>query len=508
MLASVLMWLLLPGVASATSLVNVFPSPGSRFATPHTQITFRAVAARGLGHVTVTGSRSGVHPGRISPDSDGRSASFYPDRGFVPGELVTVSTSLRILGSDAGTFTFTIDLPAGPLPQAARVSAPRAPEDVQMFHSRPDLRPASVDITLPHAGGSDILMASMHGPVQWGPMIIDSRGSLVWFKPIPGPRTVAADFRVRKYRGYPVLTWWQGIQNYGDPAPNEDVIVNRRYRTIATVRAGNGLTADLHEFSITPQNTALITAYSRVYVNVSATGAAQHKPVVNCFIQEIDIPTGNVIFQWDSLDQISPADAYLKPNPFAPFNDYFHINSVEQDTYGNLVISARNTWAVYKIDRRTGKVRWELGGKHSTFKMGPGTRTAFQHDATIHRGGLITIFDNGDWPQVHSQSRAVVERIDTTRHTATLVRDLDHSPSLLTPWEGSAQLLPGGWFSSAGEGCRSSRNSTAGAGKSTTGASPVRPPATVPLSRCGTLSRRPARRLPYRAKAGQRRPCT
>jgi hypothetical protein len=164
--------------------------------------------------------------------------------------------------------------------------------------------------------------------------------------------------------------------------------------------------------------------------------------VVNCFVQEIDIPTGNVLFQWDSLDHIPPADEYGKLNPFAFLNDYFHINSIEQDADGNFVISARDTWAVYKIDGRTGQVLWELGGTHSSFKMGPGTRTAYQHDATIHPGGLITIFDDGVWPKV--QARVVEERIDTTRHTATLVRQLDHSPSLFSPFEGSAQLLPGG----------------------------------------------------------------
>jgi hypothetical protein len=275
-------------------------------------------------------------------------------------------------------------------------------------------------------------------------MIVDGRGSLVWFKPIAGRKTIAADVNVQTYRGQRVLTWWQGFQNYGGFGPNKDVIVNRRYRTIATVRGGNGLTADIHEFSITPQNTALITAYSLVYTNASSVGGPRDQIVANCYVQKIDIPTGNVLFQWDSLDHIPLAYSYGRPNPFAYFDDYFHINSVEQASDGNLVLSARNTSAVYKVNHRTGKVLWELGGKHSSFHMGRGTRTAYQHDATIHPGGLVTIFDNGDFPQVHPQSRVILERINTTRHTVTLVRAMDHSPSLLSPWEGSAQLLPGG----------------------------------------------------------------
>ncbi len=441
---SVLVWLVPAGSASARSPVYVFPSPGSRFATPRTQVSFRGVAPHALGDVTVVGSRSGVHRGRFVPDSDRDGASFYPLRAFAPGELVTVRTALPILGGHAGTFTFGIDRPAPLAPQGSRGTVPWVPRDVDSFHSRPDLRPASVQITLPHPGESDILLASMHGPLQWGPMIVDPHGALVWFTPVRGARTIAADLRVQEYRRQPVLTWWQGILNYGNPAPNEDIIVNRRYRRIATVRAGNGLITDLHEFTITPQDTALVTAYRLVRVNGSAAGGAPNRSVANCFVQEIDIPTGNVLFQWDSLDHVPLTDTYGKSSPFATVTDYFHLNSVEQDTDGNLVISARNTWAVYKIDRHTGKVLWELGGKHSSFAMGPGTRTVLQHDVTIHRGGLLTIYDNEDWPTAPSQSRVVLERINMTRHTVTLVRQLDHSPSLYSPWEGSAQLLPGG----------------------------------------------------------------
>jgi hypothetical protein len=388
--------------------------------------------------MTVTGSRSGVHAGHVRPDTDGRGASFYPDRRFLAGERVTVHTALPILGGRAGAFTFTIDRPGGLPPQGRRVSVPRVPGDVWTFHSRPGFRPASVQITDSHPGESDLFLASMHGPLQWGPMIVDPRGSLVWFKPLPGPRSIAADVRVQRYRGHAVLTWWQGIQNYGNPAPNEDVIVDSRYQRVATVRAGNGLTTDLHEFSITPQNTALVTAYRLVRVN------GGHLPVVNCFVQEIDIPTGNVIFQWDSLDHIPPGDAYGRPSPFGTLDDYFHVNSVDREADGNLVISGRNTYAVYEIDHRTGKVLWELGGKHPSFTMGPGTRTVLQHDATVHPGGLITIFDNEDWGKVDMQSRVVLERLDPASHAVSLVRELDHSPSLFSPWEGSAQLLPGG----------------------------------------------------------------
>ncbi len=294
-----------------------------------------------------------------------------------------------------------------------------------------------------YKGTKDIFLAPMRGPRQWGPMIVDRWGKLVWFHPLPA-LTWAADVEVQRYRGQPVLTWWQGFLNAGF-GQGHDVIFDRHYHQIATVRAGDGLSADLHEFRLTPQGTALITAYSLVHWDGSSVGSLKDLSVMNCTVQEIDIRTGNVLFQWDSLDHIPLADSYI-PAPTKPGHpyDYLHVNSVQRDGDGNLIISARNTWTVYEVNYDTGKLMWSLGGKHSTFKMGRGTATAYQHDATLHPGGLLSVFDDGDSPQVHSQSRAELERINASAQTATLVRELDHSPRLLSSVEGSAQLLPGG----------------------------------------------------------------
>jgi arylsulfotransferase ASST len=75
--------------------------------------------------------------------------------------------------------------------------------------------------------------------------------------------------------------------------------------------------------------------------------------------------------------------------------DYFHINSIEVDHDSNLLVSARNTFTVYKIDRSSSELIWRLGGKKSNFEMGAGTRTRYQHDARRHSDGAISIFDNG-----------------------------------------------------------------------------------------------------------------
>lgn len=441
--------LCLPGVASAASpTVDVFPSPNEHFATPRTQIAFRGVPAAQLGTVTVTGSVSGVHPGTVAADSDGHGGSFLPAKPFAFGEVVTVKTSLNVVGATDGTFAFQVDTPTGFPPFRPFPPVPRTRGDVSQFRSRPDLSPAAVRVlkSSSHTAPGDIFISPQQGPVQPGPMILDPSGRLVWFKHIPS-RQLASDFRVQTYQGKPVLTWWQGALAAGIGAGRE-VINDTSYRQIKTVSAANGLSADLHEFRITPQGTALITAYSPVVLDARSVHGARRQVVLNCVVQEIDIATGLVLFEWDSLDHVPLSDSYLAApkGANAPL-DYFHVNSVEPDRDGNLVISARNTWTAYKVDHGSGAVIWRLGGKHSSFKLGRGASFAFQHDVRVRSNGdlFVTIFDDGAGPpSVHKQSRGLKLFLNLKQMTATRVAQYQHSPFLLANFEGDVQQLGGG----------------------------------------------------------------
>jgi hypothetical protein len=244
-----------------------------------------------------------------------------------------------------------------------------------------------------------------------------------------------------------VLTWWQGYSGAGVGA-GEDMIYDSSYRQVAVVRAGNGLTADLHEFRLSPQDTALITAYYPVLWNASALHGSTQQVVLDSVVQEIDIKTGLVLYQWDSLDHVPLADTYetMPKTAGGPF-DYFHVNSVQEQEDGDLVISARNTWAAYDIDHETGAIVWTLGGRNSSFKLRSGALFAFQHDVRLHtdNDATVTLFDDGGGPpRVHTQSRAITVRLDSSGKTATLVAEKQHSPALAAAFEGNVQALPGG----------------------------------------------------------------
>ncbi len=326
------------------------------------------------------------------------------------------------------------------------VARPAAP--TQHFRSRPDLRPPVVEIRTPAHDTAPglIFLAPKQVVAQAGPMIVNDRGQVVWFHPLD--INGITDFRVQRYRGKPVLTWWRGRAPMG-VGSGYYVVYGASYHQIARVRAGHGLSGDVHEFLITPRNTALFTVYRRLPVDLSAFGGPKQGRIFEGVIQEVDIASGRVLFEWHSYPRVSLRESYV-PSPTAAKGakaapwDYFHVNSIDVEPDGNLLVSARNTHALYEISRRTGRILWRLGGKKTDFSLGRGVRFAWQHDARRQPNGTITLFDNGAAPPVEKFTRVLVLRVDSARKRVTLVRSFVHPKRLLTPFEGNAQFLPDG----------------------------------------------------------------
>jgi hypothetical protein len=434
----------LTGRAEAAAL-SVYPSPGARFESPHTQISFRGAPAAQLGSITVTGSRSGPHTGKLAAHSDGLGASFLPDKPFTAGERVSVRTGDAIAGARDGDFAFTVAVP-GPPPPATAFHIQKGA--LQSFASRPDLKPPAVAISTRSPGTAPglIFAAPKGGDAAAGPMIFDDGGRLVWYHPVRKP-DIATDFRVQIYAGRPVLTWWQGHVYTGDGFGHGE-IWDSSYRPVTQVNAADGLDFDLHEFRLTPRNTALITAYQRVRTDLRPYGGDRDGVVVDGVVQEIDIRTGLKLFEWHSLDHVAPWESYI-PAPRGPGAqwDYFHLNAIDEDTAGNVIVSGRNTWGIYAVSRATGERIWRLGGKRSTFKLGRGVKTAWQHDPRLMGDGTLTLFDNaasGMGRPFRKASRALTVRLDTANRTATLVSAFADPHKLSAGSQGDVQRLPNG----------------------------------------------------------------
>ncbi len=434
---------LLPGTRVAVS-----PLPGSYAATPQTQISLLGAPVSDFADLRVSGSLSGSHSGRLLGYSQGDGASFLPAHPFLAGETVTVHGRLDI-GSRRSPFAFHFTIARQDFHLYSPVPAhiARDENEVQHFHSRPELQAPSLVLsaTSPAAAGGDIFAAPYSGPGPPGPMIFDEAGNLVWFDALPSA-DAAANLQVQADAGTPVLSWWQGTitaQGFGE---GEEVIDNSSYQQIGRVQAGNGLKADLHDFHITPQGTALLTVFDPVYCNLSSLGGPSGGAVTDTIMQEVDMRTGLVRGQWNSLDHVVMADSYSTATHASqewPF-DYFHLNTIDRLANGRTLISARNTWAMYELNTQTGQVLARIGGRHSDVKLGAGAALAFQHDSTMLSDGTISVFDNGGVPQVHPQSRGLVLAVDPVHKTDTVVAQYEHSSPLSSGSQGNIQKLANG----------------------------------------------------------------
>jgi len=433
----------LPGTSLAVS-----PLPGSYDASPYTQISLLGAPTGALSGVRVSGSKTGSHSGGLRGYSQGDGASFVPSRPFRSGETVTVRGRVRS-GSRTQRFGFQFVVAT---PDRLPYSPPTLPSgkdplEMQHFQSRPDLKPPAIVVSArsPQTAPGDLFVAPYGGPGPAGPMILDETGAVVWFRPLAA-NLAAANLQVQQYGSEPVLTWWQGYippQGFGE---GEEIIDNSSYAQIGRVRAGNGYKADLHDFHLTPQYTALLTAFAPIDCNLSAVGGPSGGAVTDSIFQEIDLRTGLVRREWHSLDHVGLADSYspaVDTSTQWPF-DYFHLNSIDELSNGRTLISARNTWALYELNTQTGQVLTRIGGRHSSFKLSSGAATAFQHDATVLANGTVSIFDNGAVPRVHPQSRGMVVAINPQARTDTLLSQYEHPGALSSGSQGNVQLLENG----------------------------------------------------------------
>jgi hypothetical protein len=256
------------------------------------------------------------------------------------------------------------------------------------------------------------------------------------------PGKSLADFKVQQYGGRPVLTRWEGTIVSPGYGRGEIVIADTSYRVLQQVTAGHGYQADLNEFLITPAGTALLPSITRSLPTSPQLVDPGVETYWKAWCRRLTSPlapqfsSGTVCSMW-----VRRSPTVLSPRAAGRPSTNFHVNSIEVDTDGNLLVSARNTWTVYKIDRHSGEVMWRLGGKKSSFTMGTGTNFEWQHDARRQPDGTITLFDDAASPQKEPQSRGLLLHVDESARTASLVRQYTNY-GIITTSQGNVQLLP------------------------------------------------------------------
>lgn len=352
---------------------------------------------------------------------------------------------------------------------SSQTSGNNSDPQVWSFVSAPALHPMKVALNVDKPGAASGLIfvapytaygTTMIG--QTGALIMDRAGNPVWFRPLDSIYKQNTDFRVQTYKGKPVLTMWQGTISgtqsanpnlpAGDPEPGAYFqIINQNYKVIKRIFAKKEFTSDVHEFTITNQNTALFTAVKQVPANLTLYGGPANGYFDNYSIQEVDLKTGKLVFFWDVLAHVDPADSKIPASSATSSNniwDCFHVNSVEEGPDNTLLISMRNMWGIYSIDKKTGNVIWQLGGRKSDFAFGPNAAFSWQHDARHRPGNRISMFDDACCASSscppEGPARGLILQLDFKSMTANVNRTYYHNPTLYVPSQGNVQKLPNG----------------------------------------------------------------
>ena len=434
---------------AALGAVTVSPLPGTPDANPATQISILGTPASNIASVTVTGSASGVHSGHLSGYDSAAGGSYVLDTPFQEGEEAEAVVALKEGGTIEDRFTIAhLGGPEGLL----KVEGEK-PESLEHFKTEPELLPPKVQVNLADPSlkgdifldplpaptihvGSKLLEFEPVGPE--GLMLLNPEGKLLWWHQFP-KGVVGTNLEKVSYEGQPAIAWWQGPVTETAYGLGEGVIANTAYEPIAHVKAGNGLQVDIHELNITPEGQAWIDAVQPVCDPVCDEN---HVPVLDYTVQEIDIHTGLVMWEWSSFAHVPTAETEAVPANGA--FDPYHLNSIEPITGGRLLVSMRDTSGVYLLSQDDGHIIWQIAGKKSSFTLLKGARFHFQHDAKLEGRHLqtLTVFDDEAGPPVYGTSRGLVLHLGNGK--VSMRHQYLRSFKTVAGAEGSMRVMKGG----------------------------------------------------------------
>jgi hypothetical protein len=296
---------------------------------------------------------------------------------------------------------------------------------------------------------------------QSGPLILDHNLQPVWFFNV-GVNALTSNLEVQTYQGKPVLSWWQGtVTGTGQTTSGEDEVVDQHYRHVATLKGADGWVISEHEMIISGAN-AWVTAYKVVPMNLAAYGGSANGQVLDSAVQEYDLATGQLLYSWDALNpggtpNIPLSQTQQKPFPGIPW-DAYHINSIQLTGNETFLVSMRNTWSAYLVDRTTNAIEWTVSGnpKNSTFTLPAKAQFHWQHDVELH-GDVLTVFNDDccgitgvsggkeKYGKPNGTMEGLVLKLNVTNHTGSFVHAYTRPHTLYNAdYLGNIQQLPNG----------------------------------------------------------------
>ncbi|MEO3750362.1 arylsulfotransferase family protein [Streptomyces sp. B6B3] len=271
-------------------------------------------------------------------------------------------------------------------------------------------------------------------------IIYDENGEVVWYDDA-GPDHGYFDMEPITYQGEEALMVWEGKAGVvpGEKPETRYVILDSSYQEVASFEV-QGYPTDSHDIEFSADGSkVLLMSYMPVQYDLSEYGGPTDARLVNGVIQEQDLETGEVTFEWNALDSIPISETEVpldRPDMTGGF-DVYHLNSLEYDDDGNILTSARSTSTVYKLDQETGEIIWRFGGESNDFTFADASQIpSGQHDARRLSNGLLSVFDNGNRHDPPA-SRGASYELDEENMTAELVNETEPELPIFAAFAGS-----------------------------------------------------------------------
>ncbi len=265
---------------------------------------------------------------------------------------------------------------------------------------------------------------------------------------------------VRSRRSYSGII--STLQDFGDSVLTHFLAVGsstqfvRRDRNLVvtdTLTLSGGYPVDFHEGKMWTDSSYIILGHDdrTIDLSKSVVGGRIDAVVRGAVIQERTL-SGTLLYEWKSLDHIPVTDATEDIDLTQSRIDYIHVNSINRDKNGDLIISCRHLDEVICVSRVNGDVLWRFGGKESrgneftfTNDITPGfTGFSHQHTAFMTPRGTLMMFDNGNLKPEPRASRAVEYSLNIAARTATRVWEYVPSPRVFSASMGSVEELENG----------------------------------------------------------------
>lgn len=273
-------------------------------------------------------------------------------------------------------------------------------------------------------------------------MILDADGYLTWY--MPSHKAVISDLKF-----FPQINRF-GLIAYVNAQKTNYYLLDTNLRIVDSITNSNGIISDAHEFLVLSNGNYVVGGEYDTVMDLR-NEVFNQKPgmdstKVRCFvIQEFD-KAHRLVFEWKSIGHIPVTEGYTYLYGYDKKGfDYCHGNAIAEASDGNLLVSFRNLNAIYKIDHHSGKLIWQLGGKHNSFRFANDKGFSGQHDVRMHADGTISLFDNSTALPELKGTRAVEYQLDTVLWTATRTWEYRYDPSVYSPSLGSYQHREDGY---------------------------------------------------------------